>query len=526
MRMSRRGFMGACACSGAGLLLANAGKARAESGPVRRYHASLSPEALDTVPEILEIVQKAGVSHVWVAGYFYGYWPEPAEKVVERLRRIESMGMAADVINIPLGHPGDSLGSQADGFPLTPPKGWALATGVDGTKYSGTSLHPPATEGNVEAMRTLQKLGVKRVFLDDDFRLARGPGVIGGCFCEACRQEFCDRYGYGDAQWTELLESVQTRSLTEVLRGWVEFTCDRLTGCFRAQQAAAPDIELGNMIMYLGSEKAGIRLADYADTLFRVGELMFNDASFAPAKGKTDELFSALFHRRYAKPELAYSESTAYPADQLSAGNMAAKLVVSTIADVRNTMYMSGLTPFPVSHWDILASAMKREAEAHAVLAGHAPRGPFKHFWGEHSRMVGDDKPFSLFLATGVPFEVTDSPSEDGWTFLSDDDARAGLKSPGTTFVARPGASVQDGVRALPEALPDLFALKHEIVPTLKGVPYVEEDKPVVCAWYPSAKRAYLWNLAETRETFTLVMDGKRRSVEVAGLESALLDVL
>src|SRR6266568_2596928 len=30
----------------------------------------------------------------------------------------------------------------------------------------------------------------------------------------------------------------------------------------------------------------------------------------------------------------------------------------------------------------------------------------FKHVWGEAQRYVGDDKPFSLCLATGVPFEV------------------------------------------------------------------------------------------------------------------------
>jgi hypothetical protein len=60
-----------------------------------------------------------------------------------------------------------------------------------------------------------------------------------------------------------------------------------------------------------------------------------------------DELFSVLFHRRFADPQRCYSETTAFPADRLSAANMAAKLVISTLADVRHTMFMSGLTPFP-----------------------------------------------------------------------------------------------------------------------------------------------------------------------------------
>ena len=66
---------------------------------------------------------------------------------------------------------------------------------------------------------------------------------------------------------------------------------------------------------------------------------MFNDKSFAPVKGKTDELFSSLFHRRFVSPELAYSETTAFPADKLSASNMAAKLSVSLLSDVHNTMF-------------------------------------------------------------------------------------------------------------------------------------------------------------------------------------------
>jgi hypothetical protein len=193
-----------------------------------------------------------------------------------------------------------------------------------------------------------------------------------------------------------------------ILREWGEFQCDRLTACFLAQKRIAPEVQLGTMVMYMGSEKAGIRLTDYRDVPFRVGEVMFNDRSFAPVKGKTDELFSCLFHRRFARPELAFSETTAFPADQLSARNMAAKLTVSTLSDVRNTMFMSGLTPFPREHWQTLAPAMKQHAELHLKIAGHRPRGPFKHYWGEASRYVGDDNPFSLFLALGVPFEVTD----------------------------------------------------------------------------------------------------------------------
>ena len=114
-------------------------------------------------------------------------------------------------------------------------------------------------------MRQIQAIGIDRVFLDDDFRLAQSPGVIGGCFCPEHKQEFLQRTGLGDeAQWSELLDAVKQRRLTPALRAWVEYTCDQLTACFRAQQKAAPGVQLGIMVMYLGAEKAGIRLTDYA----------------------------------------------------------------------------------------------------------------------------------------------------------------------------------------------------------------------------------------------------------------------
>jgi hypothetical protein len=260
----------------------------------------------------------------------------------------------------------------------------------------------------------------------------------------------------------------------------------------------------------------------------RVGELMFEDKHFSPVKGKTDELFSALFHRRFVTPEMAFSETTAYPATKLSAPNMAAKLHISTIADVRNTMMMSGLEPFPFTHWSALAPVMKKAASMHKKIAGQKLQGPLKHYWGESSRMVGTDKPFSLFLASGIPFEVTEKPASDGWTFLSDFDAKdvhsGKLKTNGTTFVYGSGIDQKlSGLRFQAENLQEIFAFKQEIIPQLKGIPFVEDDKPVVCAWYPEIKTVLLWNLSETKESFTIRMDDKKITVEIGGLDAELV---
>jgi hypothetical protein len=61
------------------------------------------------------------------------------------------------------------------------------------------------------------------------------------------------------------------------------------------------------------------------------------------------------------------------------------------------------------------------------------------------------------------------------------------------------------------------------MLPQLRDVPFVEDEKPVVCAWYPTARAVLLWNLAERRETFSLVHNDARRSVDVEGLDTELV---
>lgn len=524
-RMSRRAMLAGGIQAAMGLAMLSVGDA--VSSRKRQFHVCLSPEALRSDPELLDVVAQAGVDEVLVAGFFYGHWPYPLDEVVRWMREAEKRGMRAAVANVPLGHPGDSLGSSQGGFPLTPPPHWKLAMRPDGTTYAGTSLHAPATAENVAALERLRRAGVRRVFLDDDFRLATGPGVIGGCCCAEHREAFLRQGGYSEAQWEELLGDVRTRSLTPLLRAWIDFTCDQLTASFRAQEKAIGGRgRLGIMVMYLGAEKAGIRLEDYRGVPLRVGELMFDDGSFGRVKGKTDELFSVLFHRRFVKPELAYSETTAYPANALSAQNMAAKLCISTIADVRNTMFMSGLTPFPKAHWATLAPAMKYQATLHERIAGHRPAGPIKLFWGEHSRMVGDDNPFSLPLALGIPFEVTERPASQGWTFLSDADAAAvgygRLRSTGTVLLARQPVA---GARQLAEEPSALGAWKREILPMLGDVPHLVDDGDAVLAWYPTAGCVLVWNLEERPRERALRVAGQTRTVRLGPLDMVMVEV-
>ena len=528
MRCNRRRFLGQSLAIGSAVCFSGQrvqGMQNIDTGP-RRFNLSVSVDALEADPDLLGIVRDAGIGNIWLACFFHGGWHHTPEELKEWGIRIGKMGMGTRQITVPLGHPSFTDQTPDYSAPVAH-TGWKKGIRPDGKAHWGVSIHPPATEQNVEALKRIKTADPKIVFLDDDFRLAPSPHDIGGCFCDEHRKAFLQRHGYGEEKWAELLEAVADRRLTPIMRSWVEDTCNELTDSFRKQQEAArPEMDLGIMVMYLGSEKAGIRLEDYTEVPFRVGELMFNDKSFARVKGKTDELFSSLFHRRFVVPERAYSETTAWPPDELSAANMAAKLVISTISDVRNTMFMSGIVPFPRTHWQVLAPAMRKQAEFHRRLAGHRPVGPFKHFWGERSRWVGNADPYSLFLATGIPFEVMEEPATDGWTFLSDADALAvtegNLRSQGTVFVSR--KAVDAGVQPIEESLADLYALKKEVLPNLdQGVPYVEQDTPVVCAWYPSAQCVLLWNLSEEAQGLTVKHKGQQREVKLGGLDSALL---
>jgi hypothetical protein len=56
-------------------------------------------------------------------------------------------------------------------------------------------------------------------------------------------------------------------------------------------------------------------------------------------------------------------------------------------------------------------------------------------------------------------------------------------------------------------------------------VPYVVENKAVVCAWYPKINKVLLWNLSESKESFTLKLDQKIQTVEISGLDAELVSV-
>ena len=150
MNLNRRDFLKCSAALGCGVAALAAGET--ESRP-RQYHVCLSRQVCEQTPELLHVVRDAGVTDIWQAAFFYGYWHDTVEGLKKGRAQVESLGLRWHPLNVPLGHPGDSLGDATGQTPLTPPAHWRMAERVDGVTHSGTSLHEPATAEDVAAMR-------------------------------------------------------------------------------------------------------------------------------------------------------------------------------------------------------------------------------------------------------------------------------------------------------------------------------------------------------------------------------------
>ncbi|MDO5307880.1 MAG: twin-arginine translocation signal domain-containing protein [Planctomycetia bacterium] len=499
--------------------------------PQRVFHVSAAVEMFEECPDLPDIWKEAGITDAWICTWFYGYFPYPWEKIDYWLKRIIQAGLQPHLISVPFCHGGGALDPRTEGFPNLPPEHWKIAKRWNGSENWGFSWHEPTDTEGADAIRTLvNRYGSFDYFLDDDFRFASAPGDIGGCVCEQCRADFFKTSEINPNRWDELMTDLQDNRDTALRRAWCDYFCDRLTYCFRAFQNASDQVDLGIMVMYMGCERNGIRLDDYRDALFRVGEGGFNDGWYDPIAAKTIELFSSLLHRRFCAPGRAFSETTVFPAGTLSVENMASKLSVSTLSDVRNTCFMSGLRPIEPEFWPVLNKRMQSERQFHAKLLNQKPKGPFKHYYGSAARYCAGENAYSLFLACGVPFEVCDELPNDGYVFLADADAnaveRGAVEPTGAKLIAR-FQSQANRFTAVAEQLEALFEFRRAILLQLQEqqIPYVEEEIPIVLAWYPDVNLVYLWNLSKEDKTFHLRCGEKLVALKIKDRDSLLIDM-
>ncbi|MBA7557643.1 hypothetical protein ES705_50407 [subsurface metagenome] len=73
----------------------------------------------------------------------------------------------------------------------------------------------------------------------------------------------------------------------------------------------------------------------------------------------------------------------------------------------------------------------------------------------------------------------------------------------------------------------DLLKFKKQIIPGLKDIPYVDGDIPAVFAWYPTTRKALIWNVEEKTYTFNIKRKNETlRTVSVGGLDVMLISDL
>ncbi|MGN1064493.1 MAG: hypothetical protein ACI4QC_03690, partial [Thermoguttaceae bacterium] len=72
-----------------------------------------------------------------------------------------------------------------------------------------------------------------------------------------------------------------------------------------------------------------------------------------------------------------------------------------------------------------------------------------------------------------------------------------------------------------------LFKFRRSIVSELQknSIPYVEEETPIVLAWYPDVKLAYLWNLNNSEIQLHVRAGEKRIATKLEGRGSALIEI-
>jgi hypothetical protein len=128
--------------------------------------------------------------------------------------------------------------------------------------------------------------------------------------------------------------------------------------------------KVGIMVMHNGDRKHGIDLPAILKAvpgcLVRVGEGMFDDASFDPDWGKKWLIQSLEMHKAIVKDvSRLYSENTVDPWPQMRPENMAKKLLIEVEHGLRNIMLMPPCLLDAPAYWEAIAAVVP-QAEAMA----------------------------------------------------------------------------------------------------------------------------------------------------------------
>ena len=304
----------------------------------------------------LSYLDKAEVSAYWLYGF------RSAEGTMRDIgllkaakEKLERLGKEAYIVCEPVGHPNPNQKTL-------PGRGWRHRINCDGKPdYGCADIEENLVRDLVAATTAFREAGFKKVFFDDDLRMAVWGSTAGGCFCDACIAAFNQRNATRFIR-ADLREIVMNPEKSpDILEDWITFNCAKVTDFMKAVNL--PGLQVGIMVMCMGSRNHGIDLAAIQravpDCLVRVGEGHFNDASFDPPEGKAAEIESIRMHMaQVGDITRLYSENTVDPWPKLRPENTAKKLLIEVENGLRNIMLMPPPLIDAPEYWEAIAAAL------------------------------------------------------------------------------------------------------------------------------------------------------------------------
>ncbi|MEG2720801.1 MAG: hypothetical protein RR914_05690, partial [Oscillospiraceae bacterium] len=229
----------------------------------------------------LELLKKANVSVIWLFGYFFGKFDASFSDMKLAKAKLEKLGFEVNVINLPFGHPGNSLDPTDGNVELCLPKDWTYRVNEDNEKvyYCGCA-NETLVKANKLAVKQLKENGFTKIFWDDDLRQGECSEKVQGCFCDDCIEKFNKQYKYNFTR-LQLKEEIKNIN-SEITQNWIEFNCEKVTNFMREMNIEG--VQNGIMVMFEGDERQGISIKnikkELPNCLVRVGESHFSDEDF------------------------------------------------------------------------------------------------------------------------------------------------------------------------------------------------------------------------------------------------------
>ena len=288
----------------------------------------------------LDRMRAAGVSSVWLGGFFYGRWEASPEDIARAKTRLEEEGLYVGALSIPLGHGGQAFDPSKPAESKTG-DGWQPRVDAAGNPWPNTSC-------------------------------PRHAKVL-GCFCDDCMNSFRAAYpAYGDITRAELAARLAAGDAV-LTDAWETFQCDSILQFL--EQATPEGVIPCPMVMHNGDRRHGLDIrrirARFPDAIVRVGEGHFSDESFLHPVGRAAIAASIRRHMTLiGSPEYAFSETTTYPVGALSPENFVEKMRLEIDCGLRNIFLMSGTVFLPDPYWEAIAAALPelRERAARTPL--------------------------------------------------------------------------------------------------------------------------------------------------------------